>query len=74
MHLAAAGTAGPDGPFSRPSVPATYINSGWLPPKAPGGPPVAARSFTFDVPDAGKFTYACVLHLPSGMAGDIDAT
>ena len=55
-------------------VPDTYINSGWLPPKVPGGPPVAARSFTFDVPDPGKFTYACVLHVPSGMAGDIDAT
>jgi plastocyanin len=52
----------------------TYINSGWLPPKTKGGPPLAARSFTFDVPDAGKWTYACVLHLPSGMAGEIDAT
>jgi plastocyanin len=26
------------------------------------------------VPDAGTYTYACVLHLPSGMAGEIDAT
>ncbi len=55
-------------------VPATYVNSGWVPPKTKGGPPLAARSFTFDVPDAGKFEYACVLHLPSGMAGEIDAT
>jgi plastocyanin len=55
-------------------VPATYLNSGWLPPKSKGGPPLAARSYTYDVPDAGKFTYACVLHLPSGMAGEIDAT
>jgi len=55
-------------------VPDTYLNSGWVPPKTKGGPPLAARSFTFDVPDAGKFEYACVLHLGSGMAGEIDAT
>lgn len=55
-------------------VPSTYLNTGWLPPKSKGGPPLAARSYTYDVPDAGKFTYACVLHLPSGMAGEIDAT
>ncbi len=52
----------------------TYINSGWLPPKTKKGPPLAARSFTFDVPAAGKWQYACVLHLSSGMAGEIDAT
>jgi plastocyanin len=55
-------------------VPDTYLNSGWLPPKTKGGPPLAARTYTYDVPDAGKFSYACVLHLPSGMAGVIDAT
>jgi plastocyanin len=26
------------------------------------------------VPAPGKYTYVCVLHLPSGMAGEIDAT
>jgi plastocyanin len=62
------------GASPQPLVADTYINSGWLPPKVPGGPPVAARSFTFQVPDAGTFTYACVLHLPSGMAGEIDST
>jgi plastocyanin len=62
------------GASPQPLVPGTYINSGWLPPKIPGGPPLAARSFSFDVPDAGTFEYACVLHLPSGMAGEVDAT
>ncbi|MDQ1430948.1 MAG: hypothetical protein QOF40_1550 [Actinomycetota bacterium] len=62
------------GPSPQALVPGTYLNSGWLPPKTTGGPPVAARSYTYDVPDAGKFEYACVLHLPSGMAGEIDAT
>ncbi len=52
----------------------TYINSGWLPPKVRGGPPRAARSFTFDVADPGTYEYACVLHLPSGMEGEIVAT
>jgi len=62
------------GPSPQALVAGTYLNSGWLPPKTTGGPPVAARSYTYDVPDAGKFEYACVLHLPSGMAGEIDAT
>jgi plastocyanin len=53
-------------------VASTYINTGWLLPKS-SGLPEPVRSFTFDVPDAGKFTYACVLHLPSGMAGELDA-
>jgi plastocyanin len=26
------------------------------------------------VPAPGKYTSVCVLHLPSGMAGEIDAT
>jgi plastocyanin len=62
------------GPSPQPLAPDTYINSGWLPPKSKGGPPVAARSFTFSVPAAGTYEYACVLHLPSGMAGEIDAS
>jgi plastocyanin len=51
----------------------TYLNTGWLPPKSKGGPPESARSYTYDVPAPGKYTYACALHLPSGMAGEIDA-
>jgi plastocyanin len=62
------------GPSPQALAPDTYTNSGWLPPKSKGGPPVSARSFTFSVPAAGTFEYACVLHLPSGMAGEIDAS
>jgi len=59
------------GPSPQPLVPETYVNSGWLPP-ASDALPTSARSFTFDVPDPGRFTYVCVLHLGSGMAGAID--
>jgi plastocyanin len=52
----------------------TYLNTGWLPPKSKGGPPLAARSYTYTVPTAGQYEYACVLHLPSGMAAEIDAS
>ncbi len=55
-------------------VPSTYLNTGWLPPKSKGGPPLSARSYTYDVPDPGTFTYVCVLHVGSGMAAEIDAT
>ncbi len=53
-----------------------YFNTGQLPPNSPpgSGPPLAARSFTFKIPAAGKYSYVCVLHVPSGMAGAIDAT
>ena len=49
------------------------FNSGWLPPAAPPNapPPEAARSFTFVIPEAGDYPYACLLHAPSGMAGSI---
>jgi len=52
------------------------FNTGELPPNVPasaaGGapPPEAARSFTFVVPDAGRYEYSCILHVPSGMAGN----
>lgn len=51
------------------------FNTGWLPPNAPpgSGPPAAARSFTFNVPTAGTYAYVCLLHAPSGMAGQIVA-
>lgn len=53
----------------------TYVNTGWLPPAAPpdAPPPEEARSFAVDVPEAGTFQYVCLLHLPSGMAGTIEA-
>ncbi|MBI3256273.1 MAG: hypothetical protein HYZ59_00635 [Actinobacteria bacterium] len=52
-----------------------YFNTGWLPPNSPpgSGPPLAARSFTFKIPAAGKYSYVCALHVPSGMAGAIEA-
>jgi plastocyanin len=62
------------GPSPQTLAPNTYINTGWLPPRTKQGPPLSARSYTYTVPAAGTWTYACVLHLPSGMAGEIDAT
>jgi plastocyanin len=52
------------------------FNTGWLPPNAPpgSGPPLAVRSFTFNVPAAGTYAYVCILHAPSGQAGSIAAT
>jgi plastocyanin len=61
------------GPSPQTLAQATYLNTGWLPPKSKGGPPQSARSYTYDVPAPGKYTYACALHLGSGMAGEIDA-
>jgi plastocyanin len=62
------------GPSPQTLAQNTYINTGWLPPKSKGGPPLAARSYTYTVPAAGTYEYACVLHLPSGMAAEIDAS
>ena len=62
------------GPSPQAARAGIYLNSGWLPPKTKGGPPVSARSYTYSVPAAGTYAYACVLHLPSGMAGEIDAS
>lgn len=51
------------------------FNTGLLPPNAPpgAGPPEAVRSFTFSVPTAGEYSYICIFHAPSGMAGAIKA-
>ncbi len=48
-----------------------FFNTGLLPPNAPpgAGPPEVARSFSFVVKTAGTYTYVCLLHAPSGMAG-----
>jgi plastocyanin len=52
-----------------------YLNTGWLPPNAgSSGPPLAARSYTYDVTDPGSYQYVCVLHLSSGMAAEIAAS
>lgn len=54
----------------------TFFNTGWLPPNAPpgGAPPEAARSYRYSVPEAGDYSFVCILHVPSGMAGSIKAT
>ena len=46
-----------------------FFNTGLLPPNAPpgAGPPEAARSFTFNIPAAGDYSYYCILHVTSGM-------
>jgi len=62
------------GPSPQTLAQGVYLNTGWLPPKTKQGPAVAARSYTYDVPAPGKYTSVCVLHLPSGMAGEIGAT
>jgi plastocyanin len=62
------------GPSPQTLAQDTYLNTGWLPPKTKQGPPVSQRSYTYTVPAPGKYTYVCVLHLPSGMAGEIDAS
>jgi plastocyanin len=50
-----------------------FFNSGLLPPDAPpgAGPPEAARSFTFATTAAGKYSFYCILHLPSGMGSQL---
>jgi plastocyanin len=52
------------------------FNTGLLPPDAPpgAGPPEAVRSFSFTVPDAGTYSYVCILHASSEMVGEIIAT
>jgi plastocyanin len=62
------------GPSPQTLAPNVYLNTGWLPPKTKGGPALAARSYTYDVPAPGTYSYVCVLHLPSGMAAEIDAS
>ena len=62
------------GPSPQTLAQGVYLNTGWLPPKTKPGPDLAARSYTYEVPAPGKYTYVCVLHLPSGMAGEINAS
>lgn len=72
----------PEGPEAQMAAPGPspqtlrktgFFNTGWLPPDAPpgAGPPVAARTFSFVIPEAGEYNYVCLLHAPSGMAGSI---
>lgn len=53
-----------------------FFNTGLLPPNAPpgSGPPEAVRSFSFTLPDAGTYSYVCILHSPSQMVGQITVT
>jgi plastocyanin len=54
--------------------PTDFFNTGWLPPVTPGStPPLAARSFTFIVQQAGTYNYVCLLHQGSNMTGSIQA-
>lgn len=62
------------GPSPQALAQGVYLNTGWLPPKTKQGPPVSVRSYTYSVPAPGKYQYVCVLHLPSGMAAEIDAS
>jgi plastocyanin len=49
------------------------FNTGTLPPNAPpgSGPPEPARSYSYLVKAPGNYTYVCIYHAPSGMAGSI---
>ena len=49
----------------------TYLNTGWLPPKS-ADTTESMRTYTFDAPNPGTFSYECVLHVGSGMVGEID--
>jgi plastocyanin len=54
------------------------FNTGLVPPNAGAGPdepppPKAVRSYTYKVPEKGKYPYYCILHTLSGMAGVIKA-
>ncbi len=61
------------GPSPQALSAAGFFNTGLLPPDAPpgAGPPEAARSFSFTLPEAGTFQYVCLLHAPSEMVGSI---
>jgi len=63
------------GPSPQTLTAGVYLNTGWLPPNTgASGAPLAARSYTYSVPDPGSYEYVCVLHLPSGMAAELDAS
>lgn len=59
------------GPSPQTLTATGVFNSGLLPPNAPpgAGPPEAARSFSFVVKAAGNYSFICIFHIPSGMAG-----
>jgi plastocyanin len=66
------------GPSPQALASAGYFNTGWLPPDAaaPGAdpPPLEARKYSFTVPEAGTYSYVCMLHAPSQMVGELEAT
>ena len=71
-------TAPAPGPSPQALAAAGYFNTGLLPPNAapPGSdpPPLAARTFSFTVPEAGTYAYVCIFHTPSQMVGQVVAT
>jgi len=50
------------------------FNTGLLPPDAGAPPPPkAVRTYEYVVPKRGKYSYYCILHVLSGMGGDLRA-
>jgi plastocyanin len=70
-----AGTPAP-GPSPQVLSATGLFNTGLLPPNSPpgAGPPEAARSFSFTVPEPGTYPYVCLFHAPSEMVGEITVT
>lgn len=64
------------GPSPQTLAAAGFFNTGLLPPNAPpdAAPPEAVRSFSFVVPEAGTYSYVCLLHAPSEMVGVLEVT
>jgi plastocyanin len=64
------------GPSPQSLAAAGFFNTGLLPPNAPpdAAPPEAVRSFSFVVPEAGTYSYVCLLHAPSEMVGILEVT
>jgi plastocyanin len=64
------------GPSPQTLSAAGFFNTGLLPPNAPpdAAPPEAVRSFSFVIPEAGTYSYVCILHAPSQMVGVLEVT
>jgi plastocyanin len=61
------------GPSPQTLNPNDVFNTGVVPPNSPpgNGPPEAVRSYSYVVKTAGTYSYICIYHVPSGMAGTI---
>lgn len=51
--------------------PTAYVSTGLLPPAPPSAMPFDPQAFVFIADAKGSFTYVCLLHESSGMAGTI---